>query len=555
MTESTIKSNTASHIKTSGTKLTQTENEKIDSLISLLDAEDWKLRKTAAENLGAMGNSVLPSLTAALESKNENIHYWGLKTLKQLKIADRDAVDILLQIFKSGKENSRLFVIEYLKELPIYASQLILKIALDDSSWMIRQQAVAIFQAHGRNSLPYLQNLIDEGSDNQKYWAMRCLGNVLGGDAVEPLTTTLASSNLRMHHLAVMALGETKSPAAVTLLVKCLSSRIWLVRKEAEEVLISFGRSQIESLRTETMKLLNLAFNSTKTDDVRFSIIHVVGSITGGDACVFLKKILAHKDENMRYFAVKTLGEMPEGLDVELLIGMLSDSNWVVRKKAAEIITRQGSSNIPRLSLELENKNEDVVFWTISILIEIGEEGLKALKDFAAKTESRSLKLTLLDRISGLPLEDTIEILLSKLSDRNWMVRQKAAEIISAWGDSAIPHILRVLPDTIMNQDRLYWLGTILEGLGTKGKSALNELLGTYQVNELPEIFSASHIESLLKQMTGQSPEKTYTLCKTLLFQAPRLRTLNIAFQMYRKTSSCKLLDLIVALMMDSVEE
>jgi len=173
-----------------------------------------------------------------------------------------------------------------------------------------------------------------------------------------------------------------------------------------------------------------------------------------------------------RWESAKVLGKIGDARAVEPLIAALRDSTNHVREKAAEALGNIGDVRaIEPLIVALQDESTLVREKAVEALSKIGDERtvkplIAALHDFALRGEAANALIKI-----GKP---AVKSLIVTLKDKEWIVRQCAAEALGEIGEaSAVEPLIAALKDE--NEYVRQYAREALERIGTpKAKAALS---------------------------------------------------------------------------------
>jgi len=437
----------------------------VKKLIEFLKDENWFIRKRAANLLVEIGELATPYLTEAVKSENDDVRFWAIESLARLS-----QFEPVNQALESPDSDTRMYAIMALSKHPSLESVKALINRFGDSQWSIRKQAADVVANIGEEAVPFLKeafiNNLTGGDENICYWAIKTLVRILKEDALPPLVKALKSSNKNMKYYAVVAMSELKSELVINPLVEALKDESWIVRKQAADSLINIGKSVIPYLTKNFAR---------GTADQKFWSIQILAKIMGASAVPLFVKLLKSADEDMRYYTITALGEIDDKNTIFPLIEALGDKAWLIRKQAAEMLIKKGKVVIPYVGDQLESENEDIKFWSITILGRAFEEGIPYLIDLLKRSDTKT-KRFIISALSDVRSDKVIRPLIMCLTDDAWPIRNLAAMNLLERGEKVLMPLLDEI-ETNDNQDLLYWGAKIINSLGEKIESKILKLL------------------------------------------------------------------------------
>jgi HEAT repeat protein len=207
----------------------------------------------------------------------------------------------------------------------------------------------------------------------------------IGDHAVQPLIDLLADKKEDIRKSAVYALGVTRSPDAVPILITQLQGRG--VGEEAAQALIRIGKPAVDALlhivnhdndlreaAAEMLgeigdaravgPLIKVLENSWRLVYVRERAARSLGKLK--DRCATPSLIGALRDDSISGFkvqiaAAKALGEIKDPEAIGPLIQLFADENRDVRQTASDALVEIGEPAVPQLNEAQKHPNKDIM--------------------------------------------------------------------------------------------------------------------------------------------------------------------------------------------------
>jgi HEAT repeat protein len=269
-------------------------------------------------------------------------------------------VESLAKALKSDNRNLRFYSVTALGDCEGTRAIIPLISALEDKSWIVRRQAAEALEKYGQTAVPYLKQAFKKGGPDLKFWSIKLLSKLMGGEAVNEFIPILESENEDMRYYALEALGEIRNDEIVPIVVKRLSDPSWIIRKLAAGILSGYGSKIVDDL----VPLL-----TDQDEDCRYWVIKILGKM-GNIGVDCLLDHLSKSDKKTKQFIIAVLGEMDDERVVKALIKCLDDENWPVRNQACEALARFESKAIEPLLMTMINHscNSDLQFWGKKLL-------------------------------------------------------------------------------------------------------------------------------------------------------------------------------------------
>jgi HEAT repeat protein len=368
----------------------------IKSLITAIADSDYDVRKAALEGLVRIGDprAVEPLLVAKRQDKFYNDPI--AQTL--VRIVSANGVDVILPFLQVKDENIRRCAAYISGEVRNTRAVDALCFALKDTDQDVRKEAIIALGKIGdvRAVDPLCLTLKDTIEDVRKE-AVITLGKIGDPRAVEPLIMLLKTEKYYIPVEIARALGRIGDSRAVQSLIAMLGDKeyVYLIdlHLAAIEALGQIGDSRaveplISALITWTKK-----WKSKKPQPsvkVGEALILTLEKIGDSSAVEPLLTLLQEGIPEIQGQVLAALGKIGDARAIEPLMIILADSQWSVRKAAAETLvelfhkgslSKQDQQNILSRRDRITQNHSDEVKVTHSV-----SEALKNMDDHCIRT-------------------------------------------------------------------------------------------------------------------------------------------------------------------------
>jgi len=454
-------------------------------LCSCFANEDWKLRKKAATLLYRFSKKeIFKALSQNINLNNDDYAFWSIKLATYLP--KEASLKIITEYLKSKNKNIRIFSLDALERVRSRESIIILIKSLADSKWSVRKKAADILITYPQ-SIPLLIKNFKNSTEDQSYWIIRIVGQLIPEKNLDVLIKFLSSKNHKHKYFAIMALGTRQPIKAIPALLKCLRDRSWVIRKQSAEVLERYDKKALPYLKKVLIK--------SKSPDIRFWTSQLIAKIGGEDAIDFFDKLYSDSssDVDMRNYIILSLASIKSEKIFTLLIKAFDDNYWLIRKQAFETAVQLGNKAVAPLVLNLEkalrSDEENICHWSLKVLLKIKGVALEPIKRFM-KGNNKQIKNLIMMLFYEFSDPATFDILNDSLENDEWGIRNMAAKTLTKIGGP----ILKKLASYITRQnipiasDRCYWTKKILLDCGEDGQKVYDNLIMQFNVNDLMEL-------------------------------------------------------------------
>jgi HEAT repeat protein len=287
-----------------------------------------------------------------------------------------------------------------------------------------------------RDAVELLIKALGNEDEQVRYGAAESLGKS-GDNAIEPLIKALEEDEEEyVRYGAANALGNIGDKRAVEPLIKALEDKHWWTRKNAAEALGKIGdKRAVEPLLSFWIKILEDGIGKIGRNNefARESAVRALIKI-GDGAVEPLIKALGDKEEDVRRYTARVLGNIGGKRAVEPLIKALEDKDSEVRQRAATSLGWIGDKRaVEPLIKALEDKDSEVRRFTAIALGRIGDKRaveplIKSLdKDVYVRNDAARALANIGDKRA-------VEPLIKALGDENEYVRRNATIALKKLG-------------------------------------------------------------------------------------------------------------------------
>lgn len=438
-------------------------------LIRLLSDKDWSIRKIAANGLIKIGSPSHPALVRQLNSENADMRYWTIKILSELgEISLEEIIDTLNSRFPDSRKFAAMALgnMKFPQAIPHLAN------AFADNSYVVRIEAANAIVKFEAQALPFLDNSLNHHDPDIKYWAIRCIGIILGRSKNTNLYLHFFSNNNPDKHLiGIIAFGESLDPVGIEHLIRSFSGTSLEIRKEASNALNKYSAAAIPLLK----KAL-----SDDNEDIRHWSWRTLGNIIqkmGRNAISTLGRLTTSDDTQMQAVSISALGQTHQEEAVSLIIPFLGSPFLSIREIASNSLVNLGYKAIPKLISSLNSNNEFLAHHgsiTLGRVMDLVDA--RAIEIFMNMLKGNVKKELVVKALGETKNPNAIAILLSLLMDDRWSVKNAAALALAGFGEKAVSSLFDGLQSK--DEERQYWSTIALAEMAPRvGGKAIDGLI------------------------------------------------------------------------------
>ena len=296
---------------------------------------------------------------------------------------------------------------------------------LQAGSLALRQAAASALQKmQDPSSLAVISETLRGADPGRVMAAIHFLENFPGDHVNDSLLPLLTHADPRVRATAVSALGRRAGARYADRLMPLLSDSDPRVRANVVEALAAV---QDPALLEKVQPLLDDPSTRTRVNTV-LTLAAIQGATVAAQSLPMIRE-LAHGDEPARSTATYALGRLPLDESLDLLTGLLNDSQLRIRCEAAQALGRIGTARvIPPLIEALAGPAElrhDVRRALAAILTRCGATCIQEMVQAALGSERVEIRSELADVLGRLKDPVVIEPLVKLLKDPEWRVRWK----------------------------------------------------------------------------------------------------------------------------------
>lgn len=433
-------------------------------LIRHFGDKSWKIRSRAASSVTRIGKSAAEALKVAIDDNDANIRFWSAICIGHLR--DRSHTSTLLEKLQDRDIGVRIAALRALREIgdPNVAAKLFE--ALSQPSEQIRDLIYEILKDFGTHSIPYLMDSL-----SSEYWMGRALAaqalTDMGSEAVYPLVSALESQDKERRYWAIRILGKMHEPTAYADIKKFLSDPDPEIRMAALESMGYYLNP--DALPAMIERFLDPAWVVRK---------HACRAIVkfGTKAVSNLLNALSSIEEDVRYWALRAIGEIkPRGIYPQL-IRLFKDRSWTIRKTTSDVLGGYGEDALMELTaLATDTTDSEARYWVLRSLGRIRAGMSLPLLFRALEDPSESIRDAAQKALANYGNEIIDDLFALLKSEKRMLLESVSATFARIGPELMVPRLCRNLGkyDEHIN----YWIRKSLINFGDQARPQIILLL------------------------------------------------------------------------------
>ena len=405
----------------------------IESLTSLLDQDDWRVRRTAVATLAQYGSAIIDALVRTLRDQHENFNVLS-SALDLLAMSDVDVVEPLAALLDHEDVNLRI------------------------------QTALILGERRDPRAIPFLVARLSDPDVNVQFHVIEALGRLHATEAADALVAVAEGRDFFVAFPAIQALGRLGDPTVTARLVPLLADE--MLRAPVVEALGELGDADV------VVPLVGLLNASDAPTDVIATALaglfdryeHRYGA--GAHVADLVRRhISATGTQNVLDAVQQAAPDRLPGLARVLgwlegeaahraltrLLGMRT-----VRGQVVEALVRYGEGVVGLLVEQLRAEDLDTRQAAAVALGRIGER--RATPALVAALQDQELAVPAAGALARIGDPDAFPALLALIGAGDAAVRQAAVAALNSIGHPGMAaHIVELLdgPDPIVRESAL----------------------------------------------------------------------------------------------------
>ena len=210
-------------------------------------------------------------------------------------------------------------------------------------------------KAGDKSAVTPLIDILEQGSESERYMAAWTLGELKAKKAVEPLITALKDKSIMLRNHAAYALAQIKDERAVDALIIATKDKSYL---RGSLFVLAKPEVYITYFLGENFKMLGPDL-PIPSRHVRENAIYALGQIGGQKAINALVDLLNDPDNSVQFQAVFSLSNHKNSRVIDALIKKLKSNHQTVRWIAVQALGKMRAKKALDALTEIAQKDSD----------------------------------------------------------------------------------------------------------------------------------------------------------------------------------------------------
>jgi len=210
---------------------------------------------------------------------------------------------------------------------------------------------------------------------------------------------------------------------------------------------------------------------------------------------------------------------------VHSLIQSLGHRIWIIRSRLYSLFLRHQNKIYPFLSEYLNDKNEDIQYWSIQIYCSVAQDYYQFAQESQDEAKSKKYmkfvernvkrltnvfpdvteanQIIILSGLGKIRYQRLIPFFSNKLNSKKWVLRHESAKALGNLGEIAVPHLKKLILEG--TRDQCYWSFRVLgQLLGEKALEPFFRVVNSPDYADEIRIYALSGMKQI--ETTGIIP-------------------------------------------------
>ncbi len=251
------------------------EVELIPNLITLLNDDEWKLRKLSAEVLSGFGPVVIEPLVKAFEVNDSDINYWAVKIL--ISLGD-DVVARLVEIMRTGKADVRPYAVFTLAKISTEKSvNPIIEVLRENVEFECKFIITGVEDVEEETFFQLMMNTLSKEDENTCFWISEILARI-GRFQIDKLLRNSKIKIDKIRFWIMRAIAQIQDESAIETVIDYIDDENEDIRLELYQIIGEYETCDKRIIDKLIKKVKEVAGNESVL------LIDLVGKVAPKDA-------------------------------------------------------------------------------------------------------------------------------------------------------------------------------------------------------------------------------------------------------------------------------
>lgn len=491
-------------------------------LAARMESSDPDERRAAAEEVGALNaEASLDSFTPALDAEDWRIRRTAVRTLAET--ADRELLQSLVEMLRRQHRSfstlSSALKVLSMSDVPMTAP--LVELLSDPDDDLRIQAALALGEQQDSAAIEPLMRALDDSHPNVRFHVIEALGRLRATDAVDVLADIVESDDLYLAYAAIDALALINDRRVAPRLAPLLANP-----ELRDAVAGALGMLGDDAAVVPLVETLNAHPDATEAVAIALAAIERRDSRELGDSSHVAEAVRAHVSPDGQKHLIdaveraspealaaltRVVGWIPSDRAAATLVQLLSHAP--VRDLAIDALEMRGEAVVELLRAALDDDDPAVVLAAVTGLGRIGSR--HATSALVRLLDERSeVAVAAAGALARIGDPDAFEPLLAHAGHPHVAVRQAVVGALNAIGHAAMPDRIAALiesGDPFLRESAVRIAGyfgydSTVDALLMRGEDP-EEAIRAAAVEHLPFIDDPRVFEAVQKGLGDSSPK------------------------------------------------
>jgi twitching motility protein PilT len=230
---------------------------------------------------------------------------------------------------------------------------------------------------------------------------------------------------------------------------------------------------------------LLICFDS-QDQNLRFWALKTLAEVVSKNDIEKIENLIKSPDQELRFYTITALTRIASQRAIQLVARCFDDEAWLIRKHAADSLLALGDKVIQPLASLLKEQadNEEIVFWVLQVFSGLKIKTVLPALSSLLQSERKDYRLYAVRAIAQIPGEESLRTLINGFGNDLWVVRHECYRELKKH-EPLLPHIIALRAVNHENDSIHFWVTKFLKETELPGVVNLSEELEKMQKTEI----------------------------------------------------------------------